>query len=353
MHILQQKWFQLLASFTIGSLMGVWQYIPSSELVSSDKPSVAKTSIAKILPSKLNKTALKDTAAIEPLLALTAPDKDDSVQDWYDFALSFDDLDLGKRYGNYGQTTPMLGWYAYIAKYKPQAIYKLYNQGKIGNTKLEHLLQFGYLTYWEEYINDVDKLLLSVNQAVLSMAFEKGSEEARKRVAKAFFRLGNDDLATRNPKLRIENLLFAMKTMTADEKTRTKRILESGTFNIDPRSLYRLKLSDIYKNDSENKNLLSLMEMYAGRGSYQQRSMSSYMTDGAILGNQDYVAAMVKDLETNAKQPTNFYCAACGLALSADGLIAYPLINASKKNKVIIDKSPKEPFILSRSKGWL
>lgn len=353
MQLIKKKWFQLLTSFTFGALLGVWQYIPASELPTSESTSLKTNPIVKkATSSKLNKSALKDTAAIEPLLALKAPEKDASVQEWYDFALSFDDLDLGKRYGNRGQTTPMLSWYAYIAKYKPQAIYKLYNQGKLGNIKFEHLLQFGFLKYWDEYTNDVDKLLLSENQTVLSMAYEKGVEETRRRVTKAFFKVSNDDFSSSNPNLEIENLLFAMKSMTGSEKVRVKEILEMGIFDIDPRYLYRLKLSDIYKNDSDNQALVALIEKYAKRGNFDRRSMSIYMVDGAILGSEKYIKTMVKDLETNAKQPTNFYCAACGIALSADGLIAYPLINASKKNKVEINSNSKDQIILSRKSFW-
>ncbi|MEH6458204.1 MAG: hypothetical protein V7749_17885 [Cocleimonas sp.] len=353
MQIIQKKWFQLVASFTIGALLGVWQYIPAAKSLPSDiSSSKAQSIISKLLPTKLNKTALKDTAAIEPLLALKPPEKDASVHEWYDFALSLDDLDLGKRYGNRGQTTPMLSWYAYIAKYKPQAIYKLYNQGKLGNIKFEHLLQFGFLKYWDEYVNDVDKLLLSENQTVLSMAYEKGVDVTRRRVSQAFFKVSNDDFSSHNPNLEIENLLFAMKSMTDDEKVRVKEILEMGIFDIDPRFLYHLKLSDIFADDSTNEALVALIEKYAKRGSYDRRSMSIYMVDGAILGNKKYIETMVKDLETNAKQPTNFYCAACGIALSADGLMAYPLINASKKGKVEVNANPDGQFILSRKSLW-
>ncbi len=350
--LFSKLWFQVLAAFSIGALFGIWQYIPTdTQQISTEKYSAVK-SLSSAVKSEINQSALKDTALIEPLLTLTAPNKDASIQEWYEFALSFDDLNLGKRYGNYGQTTPMLAWYAYIAKHKPQAIYKLHNQGKLHSSKFEHLIRFGFLRYWDEYVNNVDELLISDSQAVLSMAYTRGEEHARKRVAQAFFKHGENSLgASSKVDLEFDNLLFAMKSMSNDDLQRVLPILQSGSYDIDPRDIIRLKLSPIF---SEKDEILSeLIVKYAEKPGYGSRMMSSYMVDAAILGEQKYIKAMIKDVEHNAEQPTNFYCAACGLALSTDGLIAFPLVNASRKGKIKISNNPDKGIILSRKKGWL
>ncbi len=350
MKVLTRKWFQLFSVFLVGILLGVWQYIPAGE---SSAKSPSSTANKLISDSEFNEKAFIDTAKIGPLLNLKAPEKSAPVSEWYQFALSFDDMDLGKRTGNSGQTSPMLAWYAYIAKHKPEALYKLYNQGKLGRTKFEHLLRFGYLKYWDESINDVDKVLLHNRQAVLTMAYSKGKAQARKRVEQAFLKLSNDQMGeNRRDHLTIEILLFAMKGMSDKDKDRVLPILKSGVFIIDPREFYHLKIA----NRFEDADIVSLIDQTVKNGkngnSYRQRMMSGYMMDGALLGNQDYIKSMMRDLEDNAKQPTNFYCAACGLALSTDGLLGYPLINASKKGKLVFNKDQNGVTILSRKAAW-
>lgn len=346
MRVLTRKWFQVLSVFLLGVMLGVWQFIPAGAVDTKNPQQLS----FKVTNSEFNQKAFTSTGNIESLLNLKAPEKSASVSEWYQFALSFDDLDLGKRTRNSGQTTPMLAWYAYVAKHKPEALYKLYNQGKLDGTKFEHLLRFGYLKYWDESINDVDKVVLDNRQAVLTMAYSKGKEQARKRVAQAFFKLSTNQMGkSRRIHLDIEILLFALKGMTDDEKERVLPILKSGVFTIDPREFYHLKIAKGFSDEE----LVSLIDQYAKSGSsYSQRMMSGYMMDGAVLGNDDYIKSMTRDLEDNAKQPTNFYCAACGLALSSDGLLGYPLINASKKGKVIFSKGKNGVTVLSRKAGW-
>jgi len=344
----------------LGSVLGVWQYkqgaLGSHGLNLPEKTSVStkdKSLISLSTNSKINKTAFRDTAEIEPLMALSAPDKNASVEEWYEFALSFDDLYLGKRFKNSGQTTPMLTWYAYIAKYKPEAIYKLYNNNKIGNRKLIHLLRMGFLESWDEHIADIDKLLASENTAILSMANSKGIEATRKRVSQAIFKLSDKDLDSRYaPKLNIENLLFAMKSMDEKQLQQVPVLLKNQAFRIDPRSLYRLKQSEFYQADAKNPALLELIQLYSEKAQYQRAAMSSYKVDGALLGGTQFVQDMIDDVENNAKQPLNFYCTACGLALATDGLIAYPLIKAAKKDKAQLEQNSENGMIIS-TKGLL
>jgi len=173
MNFLKTKWFQVLVTFTLGAVLGAWQLIPGGNDL--------------ITKSEMDALVYRNTAEIEPLLKLTAPDKSASVDAWYRFALSLDDLELGKRYTNKDDASPVLSWYTLIAKYKPQALYKLYNQGKLSEFKFNHLLRYGYLKYWDESVSNVDKVLLNNNQAVLTMSYNKGVDSTRQRVKQAFF----------------------------------------------------------------------------------------------------------------------------------------------------------------------
>jgi len=344
MKFLKAQWFQIIAAFALGAVLGAWQLLPSSNGV--------------VIKSEMDKLVYRNTAEIEPLLKLTTPDKNASVDDWYRFALSLDDLEFGKRYNNNDDASPVLSWYTLIAKYKPQALYKLYNQGKLTEFKFNHLLQFGYLKYWDESINDVDKVLLKNNQAVLTMAYNKGANATRQRVKQAFFNVANQKISPRTTySVDVELLLFAMKTMTKEEKTKVLPALESGLFDIDPQYLYRLKLDDTF---SDSAVIVSLIERFSKKESFTNRErdysdnkvLSRYMADATLLGSDQYIQTLIDDVEFNAGQPIDEYCAACGLALATEGLIAYPLINNSKKSKVMYQKSAQNnDFILSRHQG--
>ena len=43
----------------------------------------------------------------------------------------------------------------------------------------------------------------------------------------------------------------------------------------------------------------------------------------------------ISDAQDNDKQPTNFYCAGCSLALVSDGLVGSPLIWAVQEGKEV------------------
>lgn len=346
--LFKNQWFQIFATFSLGVIIGAWQLQPNSNLSSGF--GIINTSFN----SKINEHVYKQTAEIEPLLKLQAPDINASVDEWYRFAVSLDDLEFGSRYNNSDDATPVLTWYTLIAKYKPQALYKLYNQGKLNTFKFKHLLSFGYLKYWDEYVQDVDRVLLENTQAVLTMAHNKGVELTRKRVKKAFFKIANIDQEIKDKvSIDIENLLFAMKSMSSNEKAQVKPMLLSGAFKTDPRYLYRLQLSEPFKDGSEIITLLnsfSKSEKFTNleRPYSENKVLSSYMTDSILLGSDQFLQTMIEDIEFNSNQPTDEYCASCGLALTTDGLMAYPLINASQQSKIKISKDSDDTFILTR-----
>jgi hypothetical protein len=341
-----KPWFQFAATFVLGVTLGSWQFLsdqsPSSENKTFSLLNVGASS------SAVDKSVLENTANIEQLLALKAPQKDASLNAWYQFALSLDSVELGKRFSNSDVTTPLLSWYALIAKHKPAVIYKLYNQGKIGNRKLEHLLRYGFLPYWEQHIDKVEQLLLKNEQAVMSLAINKGEAHARRQVADAFFKLGTSISSNSRRKLQIGLLRFAMKAMKPSELEEVLPILQRGIFDVDPRDIIQLRQTAVFKG--KQAELLALIKHYSNGPGYSGRMMSKYLVHAALLGDKSSLQSMIDDAEFNAKQPTNFYCAACGIAMSSDGLLGMPLINASKRGRIVIKTNPDQSgFVLVRT----
>ena len=342
-----KPWFQFVATFVMGVALGTWQFLstpsysPQSETGSF---SLLNTRVSPVA----NKPVLENSANIEQLLALKAPQKDAPLNAWYQFALSLDSVDLGKRFGNSDVTTPLLAWYALIAKQKPAVIYKLYNQGKIGNRKLEHLLRYGFLQYWQQHIDKVDQLLLKNEQAVMSLAVNKGEGHARRQVADAFLKLGKSLSTNSTRELEISLLRFAMKAMSPSELDEVLPILQRGNFKVDPRDIIQLRQTALFKD--KQAELLALITYYSNSAGYSSRMMSKYLVHAALLGDKSSLQAMIDDAEFNAKQPTNFYCAACGIAMSADGLLGMPLINAAKRDRIIIQTKPDQSgFVLVKT----
>ena len=294
----------------------------------------------------IDEDVLKDTANIKHLLALDPPRPGAPDDEWARFMAALDQVEMGKRYSNSGVTTPLLGWYAYIAKHHPASIYNLLEKHRRGNSLFNHLIQFGFLKDWADKMKDRDRILLNSNEALLVYSISRGEAEAQRDVANAFFSyagIKNNSDSTYKLKpldINLKNIIFSMNAMTETEKQQVLPLLQSGIFKFDPRAVEHL----VNLESMEHDGLLALIRMYA----YPNKSMSSYMTTGALLGAKDYVTNMVEDVHDNAKQPTNFYCSACGLALTADGLIGQELVKAAANQQLQINKSKNGEFILSK-----
>lgn len=262
-------------------------------------------------------TVLADLPDIDALVALQPPSADAPTHEWVAFGRSLPEVDSGQRYGNHGITTPILVWYALIARNRPEAIYQLHAEKVVGDSQLGHLIQFGLLPDWYEHLENADALILTDGAALTSLAVAEGIDFARRRFADAFLAAEG-----RRRRLSMENLRFSLASMNEAEIAAVLPKLQSGTFDVDARGLRRLMLGGRF--DDAREAVLALM---VDNGS-SSRSMSSYFVHGAELGHADYVDGLIGDAADNARQPTNFYCAACGLALVTDGLLGTPLIEA-------------------------
>lgn len=296
----------------------------------------------------IDEQVLIDSANFEQMLALNPPGPGAEDSEWKSFINVLDQIKMGKRYSNSGVTTPLLGWYAYIAKHHPASIYDLLENHRISESLFNHLIQFGFLKDWFDHLKNKDRVLLNSNVALLSFSISRGEVEAQRYVADAFFSYaenkndGDSSYSLKPIDIDLENIIFAMNAMSESEKQQVLPLLQSGVFKFDPRAVEHF----MHFKSMGRDGLLALIKMYA----YPSKSMSSYMITGALLGEKDYVSTMVEDVHDNASQPTNFYCSACGLALASDGLIGQALITAAAKQQLQIEQSESGDFILSNKK---
>ncbi|MDJ0848639.1 MAG: hypothetical protein QNK04_09700 [Myxococcota bacterium] len=306
----------LLGPILLGLMGGA-----AARLADTARPGVQQTTAVWEL-GELDETVFEETADIDALLALVPPEPGDPTGRWVEFGRAVRATDTGTRDRGERLTTPVLVWYAHIAKHEPEAIYRLHDEGVVTESHLGQLLEFGLAPDWHDRIRDADALILTSSEALSSLAVQKGAEHARRRFVDAFF-------APRQRKIQLdlEGLRFALPAMTDAEIERVVPHLERGPYRLDPRRLRRLLQSD--RLEGAEGALLSLIAEHA----YPSRSMSSYFVDGALLGNVEYVDELISDLADNARQPTNFYCAACGLALTSDGLLGSALLRAREREQ--------------------
>lgn len=346
MQIKKSELITAILATVVGAVGGMALYLPEIQ-----KNAFPDSVNIEWETGTIDEQVLKDTANIDHILALKPPRPDASDSDWKNFIAMLNQVAMGKRYSNNGVTTPLLGWYVYIAKYHPASIYDLLENHRTSYSLFNHLLQFGLLKDWADNMKNRDQILLRSTEALLSFSISRGEAEAQREVANAFFSYAENKNNNNNDgeyklkpiEINLRNIVFAMNVMSETEKKKVLPLLQSGLFKFDPRAVEHL----MHLKNMEPDGLLSLIKMYA----YPSKSMSSYMTTGALLGEKNYVTSMVGDVHDNAKQPTNFYCSACGLALATDGLIGQTLIKVAAEDKLQIKKSISGEFILSKTKN--
>lgn len=249
--------------------------------------------------------------------------------EWLAFAHQVHDTETGSQHDNSDYTTPLLPWYAYIARQNPHAIYTLYQERNINDRIMGHLIQFGLLPQWYEEMEGAQKLLLSEPAALINLAVQRGSDFAR---AELISLLRNGE--AQRGRVGAGPLLFAISGMRDDEIDKLLTQLGSGALRLDPRSLRTLMQEP--RVESRESEMLAILRVQAQRyGSSSSRSMSSYFLHGAELGAQDYVSNLVADVQDNDGQPTNFYCAACYLALVSDGMVGKTLTQAVQAGRTV------------------
>jgi len=281
--------------------------------------------------------AKKQFPDLRNITSFEFPTRDAPVDEWLDFKLRAEDLNVGKRYGHLDIISPSIGLLSYFAKHQPGEFISIVDRGGISDRTFSHFLKMGYLGEWHKYSNNVNERLLENSEALLSISTDVADlQPIRRMVADAFF----DNQKRVN--LELENLAFAIPSMNDSEVSSVIDNLLDSTYKFDPRRVRQLARLDLFSEE----DLLSLVKKTA----YKTKSMSSFMTDGALWGERRYIQEMVLDTRTNAEQPTNFYCAVCGLVIVSEGLVATELEDAIEKDQLqIMDQSDGEYLLLRQS----
>lgn len=288
---------------------------------------------------EIDREVMADTASLAQLLELSPPADNAPDEKWNAFLVELRQTDIGGRNRHNGVNNPLLPWYAYIARHRPEVLYRNLGTREFDTSKFDHLLKMGMLGDWHLHVSRPDELLIGNSSALQALARTHGTDTAREKVIEAFFRLARQPEGTYQ--LRPENLRFAAPALSPAQRRILLDTLLTGPFRLDPREVRRLALLD----EMDPHKLRALIRKF----SYPEKSMSSYMITAAQLGEKEYVGILAADAPDNAKQPTNFYCSVCGLALASDGLIGEPLAEAVSEGLLQVTPSEQYGFILSRS----
>lgn len=255
---------------------------------------------------------------------LVPPADEAPTAEWLNFAHQVKETRTDTRHDNNDYTTPLLSWYVYIARHHPDAIYEFYASRNINDRLFSHLLQFGLLPDWYEKLPNASQLLLKDSTALINLATHRGIDFARGELITAIRGKQGERFSIEG-----DHLLFAMSAMDSYEIEQLFSRIQQGAIVVDPRDLRALGF--VPELAGKERELLAAIAAQGTRG-YSQRAMSSYFLHAAELGGTSYVEQMLPDAQDNAAQPTNFYCAACYLALVSDGLIGSTLIDHVNKH---------------------
>lgn len=308
-----------LISLIVGVVAGSYQYLPDINKLAFD----GNTAVWE--DGALDEKALENTAALETIINLNIPSNGASLDEWRRHLETLDQLGKSNKLFGSSNTSNLGALYAQVALEKPEAIYNRLNDRSFNVRKAGNLLEAGLLPDWYEYVDNPDALLLKNVAFILSYATSQGAENAKRRVAQAFFAAS---LSERSQKIELEALAYAYPAMTLQQQESIVPLLKSSKFKYDPRDVINLS----HLNAFSPEDLISLIKHQA----YSSKSMSSYMSDAALLGDISYIRTFADDADDNDKQPTNFYCSGCSLAISTEGLIGEPLLNAVSQGRLKI-----------------
>jgi hypothetical protein len=308
-----------LVSLLVGVLAGSYQYLPdikklafgNNNLVWEDAPLDAK--------------ALASTPPLEGILNLKIPTNSDSLEQWSRYLDELDQLEKSHNLFGSAHTTKLGSLYAQIALEKPLVIYQRINSKSFNIRKAANLLEAGLLTDWYAHVDNPDELLLKHVAFTLSYVANEGAENAKKKIAQAFLAMSD---AARSQEINLETIAYAYPAMSSQQQKNIIPLLKSPLFKYDPRDVIKLRYLNVFKQEE----LIALIKDRA----YSNKSMSSYMGHATLLGDISYIKTYVNDAHDNAKQPTNFYCSACTLAISTEGLIGQPLLHAVSQGRLKI-----------------
>lgn len=332
----------LILAALVGALSGGYQYLPDlNERMLPLAHLADKGSPPEPPETPATQRVIEDSADIDALLALSPPAKTAPLAQWMAFLHELHTLPM-PRYARNLPSNPLLAWYAYVAKYQPEAIYAsydLYGRGAVNGRVLEHLVKTGFVQNWFDHLSDPQAVMLYKNYATYSHALEHEPEQARRRIADYWLaELAKPD--TTVPTFDLDQLSYAMHAMTDTEIRTLVPLMLENKAGVDPRDIPQL----VHEGYFTREDLLALMR----KNAYPSKSMSAFVTTAVQLGADEYIESLLQDLPTNDRQPLHFYCAPCALALTSDGLIAEALLDAYANNQLTISSPAIGQYVFSR-----
>lgn len=323
-------------SLLLGMVVGSYQYLPDINKIAFGSKVVAWET------GRLDEKALANTPPLEGVLTLSIPNADASVEVWSRYLDDLNRLEASHTLFGSANHSKLGALYAQVALEKPEVIYQRLSHSGFDLGRAANLLQAGLLSDWYKHVKNPNNLLLSNEVFLLSYISNYGEESAREAIAEAFFRLSTSIFSTR---IDLAVIAYAYPGMSDQQKNEVMTLLNNTQIKYDPRDVKKL----IYLNAFENTDLIGLIKNQA----YSNKSMSSYMGHAALLGGSSYLNTFLKDMVDNDNQPTNFYCAACILALSTEGLVGQPLLDTRSQGRLKITPEnglDGEVAILSKGK---
>ncbi len=314
------RWLFLLGALLLGIGFGVANYWPDLKRLNQPVDTNLQVKSVSSPSSEVDPKVLKQTPDLDRLLALNIPRPGASPEIWRAF---FEELQLipSGRFRGFSATHPLMALFAYTAKHQPELFYAKMSQSTGIKSMVSVLISRGLLLDWYQQVEQPQRWLLASPEAVKGLARKLGISQAKRLTAEAF-------LTVKEPQLTVNLyiLRFAADAMNPTELAQVIDRLLRGEFKYDPRQVKGLiDLPAIGKTE-----LVQLIK----RAAYPSRSMSSYMATALRLGDTEYVNTLALDVEYNAKQPNNFYCSGCALALYTDGLIGRDLAAAARAGQV-------------------
>ena len=304
---------------------------------------------------------LMDLTAIASI-SMPLPSANDA--EWQNFqekvlAVHNDEQRPGYKLGSISHRSELIGFVAYLAKYKPRLAMQWVDEKVVSVSAFNHLVQMGLLKNWFTLSSQPDYLVKRSQIGLLRLALNQGVSKAENIAIKSFLSTKHEvkteeqikKKSRQNP-VSMVNLRFAIDAMQEDQLNRLEVLLKNKKIKID--------IDDIAQITSvfPKQTMLEIIDVYSNFDASRQ----IYAFDGAKLGDENIVQKILSDYSLHLGDTAQFRkqaythfsrCPICTLALNTDGLI---LSNAqakrlqTKPTKFLLDRDKDGKLIIT---DWL
>ena len=276
---------------------------------------------------------------LEAILDISIPSANANDAEWLEFHNNVESISRDWTGSKVRFDSPLMGFLAYLAKHNPRLTMTLVDEGVIDLTAFDLLVQMGLLQNWDELPASPDTVLLSSRIGLLRLGINHGIDHAMRQAADAFLRLSKDD---RKAEVSLVNLRFALEAMTDAQRASILQMLESNEISFFLGDIRQLK--DVYPD----RDLLALIELKdPGRRQYAYHHI-----DAALIGNIESIeiilASFRRSIQSGGRDSSIGYCTICALALSSDGLLGQPLVDAALAGATRVEQHGDTPVIVTR-----